>query len=302
MRFAHVITSAGPRLLAAGASDWVDVANLASDERLATLSGLLAAGPAAWEQLRSRLGRTGATPAPPVPTGAVHDSPERIFCVGRNYAEHRNEFGNAPTPWPEVFLRLGSSVIGPYDDVLRPSVSERLDYEGELALIIGRPGRHIAAAEALTHVFGYTVANDVSVRDWQHRGRQWTGGKNFDATLPLGPVLVTADELDASDLALSTRLNGTVMQSARTSQFIFSLGEQLEFISSFTALRPGDIVLTGTPGGVGAARTPPVLMGDGDVVEVEIEGIGTIRNTVVDDGLTAATDRWRAVANDGNRA
>ncbi len=139
MRFAHVITSAGPRLLTAGASDWVDVANLASDERLATLSGLLAAGPAAWEHLRARLGGAAATPAPPVPTAPVHDRPERIFCVGRNYAEHRSEFGNAPTPWPEVFLRLGWSVIGPYDDVLRPSVSERLDYEGELALIIGRP-------------------------------------------------------------------------------------------------------------------------------------------------------------------
>jgi acylpyruvate hydrolase len=302
VRLAHVRVSLGLRLVAARAGEWVDVATLSGDERLATLSGLLAAGPEAWADLRSRLGDPGAATEPPTPAGPVHDHPERIFCVGRNYVEHRNEFGNAPTPWPEVFLRLGSSLTGPYDDVPRPSVAEKVDYEGELAVIIGRPGRHIAAGEAIGHIFGYTVANDVSVRDWQHRGRQWTGGKNFDGTLPLGPVIVTADELDATDLALRTRVNGTVVQSARTSQFIFSLGEQIEFISSFTALGPGDVLITGTPGGVGAARNPPVLLRDGDLVEVEIEGIGTIRNRIVDDGLTPATDRWRAVANDGNRA
>lgn len=301
MRLAHARVSHGLRLLAARGEQWIDVAALAGDERLGTLSGLLAAGPDAWAQLRARLGEQASARTPPAPTGPALDAPQRIFCVGRNYAEHRDEFRNPPTPWPEVFLRFGTSVTGPYDDIPRPSVSERLDYEGELGVVIGRPGRHIAAADALEHVFGYTVTNDVSVRDWQHRGRQWTAGKNFDGTLPVGPVIVTADELDGRDLALTTRLNGETMQSARTSHFIFDLGEQIEFLSSFTALMPGDLVCTGTPGGVGAARTPPVLMRAGDVVEVEIEGIGTLRNTIVDDGLAPATDRWRAVAGDGNR-
>jgi len=296
MRLAHVRDGSRLRLHAASGGAWIDVGSAAGDERLDTLSGLLEGGPDAWDRVRGAIEPGAAPAADPGPLAAVLDRPGRVFCVGRNYVEHVEEFKNVAAPWPEVFLRLDSTVTGPFDDIPRPSLTDRLDYEGELGVVIGRGGRHIAAADALAHVFGYTVTNDLSVRDWQQRGKQWTAGKNFDGTLPVGPHVVTADELDGTDLALTTRVNGEVMQDARTSQFIFDLGAQIEFLSSFTALRPGDLICTGTPGGVGLARTPPVLLVDGDVVEVAIEGIGAIRNRIVDDGLTPATDRWRAVA------
>lgn len=295
MRLAHRLSDGKLRLIAASGGQWADVAERAEDERLSTISGLLAAGEPTLERLRQML-RPDTSQADPGPLGPVLDRPERIFCVGRNYVDHREEFGNVASSWPEVFLRFGSSVTGPFDDVRRPSVVQRLDYEGELGVIIGRGGRHIAAGDALDHIFGYTAANDVTARDWQGRGRQWTSGKNFDGTLPIGPHIVTADEMNGEDAGLTTRVNGEVMQKARTSQFIFAIGEQIEFLSSFTELRPGDLLLTGTPGGVGEARDPQVHLVDGDVVEVEIEGIGTIRNRIVDDGLTAAVDRWRALA------
>jgi acylpyruvate hydrolase len=299
VRLAHERDGPRVRLLVASGGRWIDAVEMSGDPRLHRLSGLLAAGQTAWGGLRSQVAPGPAPQDDPAELAAVLDRPARIFCIGRNYVEHRDEFRNEPSPWPEVFLRLGSSVTGPYDDIPRPPVTERLDYEGELAVVIGRPGRHIAADDALEHVFGYVVANDVTIRDWQHRGRQWTAGKNFDRTLPIGPHIVTADEIDGRDLALTTRVNGEIRQSARTSQFIFDLGAQIEFLSSWTALCPGDLICTGTPGGVGAASKPPLFLVDGDVVEVEIEGIGTIRNRIVDDGLTPATDRWRAVATEG---
>ena len=224
------------------AAERVDVAERTGDERLSTIGGLWLA---AWAQ--PTLERSLATLPPdaqpagvPGPLGPVLDRPERIFCVGRKTTvDHREELGNVASSWPEVFLRFGSSVIGPFDDVRRPSVVQRLDYEGELAVIIGRGGRHIAAGDALDHVFGYTAANDLTARDWQGRGRQWTSGKNFDGTLPIGPHIVTADELNGEDAVLTTRLNGEVMQKARTSQFIFGLGEQIEFLSSIHGAATG---------------------------------------------------------------
>jgi 2-keto-4-pentenoate hydratase/2-oxohepta-3-ene-1,7-dioic acid hydratase in catechol pathway len=298
MRFASHRTSGGPRLIAAAGDGWVDVAQATGDERHCTLEGLLAATDGVLDPVL----RAAVDAAVPVPGPGNEElgpivRPARVFCVGRNYVEHRDEFHNAPTEWPEVFLRLPTSVTGPFDAVPRSSVISRLDYEGELALIVGRGGRHIAVADAPSHVFAYTVANDISARDWQHRGGQWTAGKNFDGTLPLGPHAITADALDASDLLLETRVNGETVQSARTSQMIFDLATQIEFISSWTALIPGDVIVTGTPGGVGAARTPPLLLQAGDVVEVEIEGIGALRNHIVDDAAAPATGHWHAVAN-----
>jgi acylpyruvate hydrolase len=222
--------------------------------------------------------------------------PRRIICVGRNYADHVREMGNAPPTWPETFLRLSSTVIGPDDPILIPAVSEQVDYEGELGVVIGTAGRHIPATDAERHIRGYTIANDVSVRDWQRRGQQFTPGKNFDATLPVGPTVVPADELDWRGLKLETRHNGETVQSATTDQLIFDVPALIEFISSWTTLEPGDLIITGTPGGVGAARTPPLWLKPGDVVEVEIEGIGVLRNPVVRDELPAATDRWSRVA------
>lgn len=295
MKLAHHRQLDGPRLLAHSDGGWADVATATGDARLATLGGLLAAGPQTLATIGDVLIDAPKLEAPAF--GPLLDTSSRVFCVGRNYVEHRDEFDNDPTPWPEVFLRFGTSIAGPFDDVPRPSVTESLDYEGELGVIIGRAGRHIAGVDALDHVFGYTVANDVSVRDWQSRGRQWTSGKNFDGTLPVGPCVVTAAELDATDLSLETRVNGKIVQSARTTQMIFDVPTQIEFLSSWTELLPGDLIVTGTPGGVGVARTPPLLLVDGDIVEVEIGGIGTIRNRIVNDGLVPATHRWRDVAN-----
>jgi 2-keto-4-pentenoate hydratase/2-oxohepta-3-ene-1,7-dioic acid hydratase in catechol pathway len=259
------------------------------------MTALLAAGPAALDRLRAATGDdAGPEPAfgPPVPC------PGKVVCLGRNYREHADEMGWEQPPWPEVFMRLPDTVLGPFDDALRPSVSERLDYEGELGAIIGAGGRHIPADRALEAVAGYCVLDDVTVRDWQHRGKQWTPGKNFPATMPFGPDLVTADEIDPDDLAIETRVNGEVRQSSRTSQMMFGVAEQIEFISSWTELRPGDVIATGTPGGVGVARKPPVFLRPGDEVEITVETVGTIRHGIADDGLEGATTRWREVAED----
>lgn len=298
MRLAHHRAPDGDRLVARTPEGWVDLAAATGDERLRRLSGLLDAGDAAREAVDAALASTSA-PArigDDVPLGPALDRPGRIFCIGRNYVDHRDELDGTASPWPEVFLRLPTSVTGPHDDVPRPSVTRAFDYEGELGVVIGRAGRHVAPERALEHVLGYVAVNDLTARDWQKRGEQWTSGKNFDGTLPVGPCLVTADELDASDLALRTRVNGREVQSARTSQLLFDLGAQLSFLSSFTALRPGDLICTGTPGGVGIARTPQLLLTDGDVVEVELEGVGILRNRVVDDGLEPASSYWPDVA------
>jgi 2-keto-4-pentenoate hydratase/2-oxohepta-3-ene-1,7-dioic acid hydratase in catechol pathway len=297
MRLAHLRRDGALRLVVATTDDgWTDVATALRDDRASTFSGLLAAGDETIAAVRA-LGATGTPePADIAGLGPVLDAPGRIFCVGRNYVEHRDEFASAPSDWPEVFLRLGSTVIGPADPIQRPSVAGRVDYEGEVAVVIGRGGRHIDPADALDHVFAVTAANDVSVRDWQRRGGQWTPGKNFDATLPIGPTLVTTDELDPTDVELTTLVNGQQRQHARTTQFIFDLPTQIGFISSWTTLQPGDLICTGTPGGVGDARTPPLLLSDGDLVEVTVQGVGTLRNRVVDDGLAPVSGHWRDVA------
>lgn len=198
-------------------------------------------------------------------------SPGKIVAVGRNYADHAKELGNEVPQEPIIFLKAPSSLLDPEGEIEVPPISERVDFEGELAIVIGRRARHIKAADWRGFVLGFTCANDVTARDLQKRDVQFTRGKSFDTFCPLGPAI--AREVDPADLALTTRLNGEVRQQGRTSQMIFSPGALLEFISAVMTLEPGDVVLTGTPAGVGP-------MSAGDVVEVEIEGIGKLRNRV----------------------
>jgi len=212
----------------------------------------------------------------------VVTDPQRIVCVGINYRSHAEETGRDISPAPSVFLRLTDTLIGHGAALVRPKVSKMFDFEGELAVVIGRGGRHVSEADALKHVAGYTCFVDGSVRDYQKFSV--TSGKNFPATGPLGPVLVTADEIpDPTRLTLVTRLNGEEMQRSGTDMLIYSIPKVIKFVSDFTSLAPGDVIATGTPAGVGHRRNPPVWMKPGDVLEVEISGIGTLRNPVVDE-------------------
>jgi acylpyruvate hydrolase len=195
--------------------------------------------------------------------------------------------------FPDAFVRGRDSVLAPYADLVKPALTDRFDYEGELGVVIGAGGRYIPADKAIDAIAGFTVVNDVSARDWQRAASQWTAGKNFTGSMPIGPEVVTPDEADVTDAALVTTLNGQVMQSARTSQMIVDVPSAVEFFSSFTRLVPGDVIATGTPGGVGFARTPPVWLVPGDVIEVTIENVGTIRNRVVAEDGAPAGWRWR---------
>lgn len=210
----------------------------------------------------------------------IPDAP-KIFCIGLNYDEHRIEANRDKTAQPTVFLRLAVSQAGHDEPLLLPPESERFDYEGEIAVIIGRTGRRIAEEDAWGHIAGYAPYNDGSIRDWQSHTTQWTPGKNFLATGGFGPWMVTRGEIaDGQELTLTTRLNGEVMQQATTAQLIFSIPRLISYLSTFTSLEPGDVVVTGTPGGVGFKRTPPVFMRAGDKVEVEVSSVGTLINTV----------------------
>lgn len=212
----------------------------------------------------------------------VTDAP-KIICVGLNYADHAKEGGNVVPDYPGLFMRSNQSMIGAGAPIVRPICSDTLDYEAELMVIIGKGGRHIAEADALGHVFGYSIFNDGSVREYQRKSAQWTPGKNFDDTGPVGPWIVTADELPPGcfGLKIESRLNGKVMQSSNTSNMLCSVAHTVSLLSEYTTLQVGDMIAMGTPEGVGYARTPPVFMQPGDVVEVEIEGIGVLRNPIV---------------------
>jgi acylpyruvate hydrolase len=292
LRLATIATSAGPRLHVRARSGYVDVAEATGDFRLSSLQYVLEAGLAATDLIRPLQDSGGrevdeADFAPAVP------APRRILCLGLNYSEHALEGGREVPTWPDAFVRGADSVLAPYGDLVVPALTERFDYEAELGIVIGAGGRYITADKALDAIAGFVVVNDASARDWQRAATQWTAGKNFEGSMPIGPEVVTADEVDVSDLAISSTLNGQVMQSARTSQMLVDVPSAVEFFSSFTRLAPGDVIATGTPGGVGFARNPPVWMHPGDVIEVTVEGIGTIRNRIVAEEGAPSDWSWR---------
>jgi 2-keto-4-pentenoate hydratase/2-oxohepta-3-ene-1,7-dioic acid hydratase in catechol pathway len=212
-------------------------------------------------------------------------NPSKIICVGLNYADHTKESPYEQPDYPTLFARFASSLIGHGQPLVRPPDCEGLDFEGEMVALIGRGGRHIARADALAHVAGYSIFNDGSVREYQFKSPQWTVGKNFDQTGAFGPSFITADEMPAGGkgLRLQTRLNGAVVQSASTTDMLFDVQTLIAIISEAITLNPGDLLVTGTPAGIGWARKPRLLMHQGDVCEVEIEGLGVLRNPVVDE-------------------
>lgn len=211
------------------------------------------------------------------------DSERKILCVGVNYRPHIEEMGRDIPEYPVVFTRFASSLVGDGEPVIRPSVSEKFDFEGELAVIIGRPARYVLRNEAFDYIAGYCCFMDGSVRDWQRHTGQFTAGKNFERSGAIGPMVAAADIGDPRRLELQTRVNGEVMQEGRVVDLLFDIPRLLEYCSTFAALQPGDVIATGTPGGVGAARQPPVWLKAGDWVEVEIPGLGVLRNPVRDE-------------------
>ena len=214
----------------------------------------------------------------------VIPNPDKILCIGLNYEMHREETGRTEVANPTVFGRFANSQIGAGADIIRPKVSTDLDYEGEVAIVIGKAGRYISKADAWDHIAGYSCYNEGSVRDFQRHTHQFTPGKNFPGTGAFGPWMVTPDELGPlSDIRLQTRVNGETVQDATISQMIFDIPTQIEYCSKFTRLEPGDVIASGTPGGVGSRRKPPIWLKPGDTVEVEIDRIGILRNGVADE-------------------
>ncbi|RWU18215.1 5-carboxymethyl-2-hydroxymuconate isomerase [Pseudomonas alkylphenolica] len=214
----------------------------------------------------------------------VIPNPEQIFCVGLNYADHVAETNRQSTEQPMIFLRVPASQVGHGQPLLRPRESERFDYEGEIAVIIGKPGRRISEADSWDHIAGYACYNDGSVRDWQLHTAQWGPGKNFYRTGGFGPWMVTADEIGPDEeMTLVTRVNGVELQRASTRQLIHSIPKLIAYLSTITPLAPGDVIVTGTPGGIGLKRTPPLFLKPGDTVEIDVDRIGTLVNGVADD-------------------
>ena len=211
----------------------------------------------------------------------VIPAPGKIFCVGHNYEEHRIETARDKTQYPLLFMRVAESQTAHGQAILLPSESTQLDYEGEIAIVIGKAGRRIREEDAWDHVAGYSAYNDGSIRDWQRHTMQFTAGKNFSGTGAFGPWLVTRGEIaDGAELTLETRLNGEVVQRATTASMIFPIPVLIHYISTFTTLLPGDVIVTGTPGGVGAKRNPPLWMKPGDRVEVEVSQVGVLSNSI----------------------
>lgn len=250
-----------------------------------TLDDLLARGVdlASWGASRradaEEFSRAAVTYLPPLAR------PGKLLCIGLNYADHTKESPYEQPDYPTIFARLNSSLIGHEAPMIRPRISDSLDFEGELAVILGSGGRHISRQQALSCVAGYSIFNDGSVREYQFKSPQWTLGKNFDGTGAFGPMFVTADELPpgGAGLKLETRLNGRVVQSANTSDMLHDVASLISVISEAITLEAGDVIVSGTPAGIGWAREPKLIMRAGDVCEVEIEGLGVLRNVVVDE-------------------
>ncbi|MGE0350621.1 fumarylacetoacetate hydrolase family protein [Hydrogenophaga sp.] len=286
MKFTTYLRDGAPRLAVVDGSELIDLNDVQpqvpADLRAALRAGvdLHAAARAALAGPFARLALAATKLAPLLP------DPGKTVCLGLNYFDHAKEGGREKPDYPWFFYRGSSSLIAHGDAGVVPTVSTKFDYEAELAVVIGRRvPRHTKEADALPYVFGYSCFNDMSVRDYQKRTPQWTIGKNFDGTGGFGPVLVTADELPpgAKDLKIRGRLNGQVMQDANTSDMIFNVAETIALLADVLTLEPGDVIAMGTPAGVGQARTPPVWMKAGDTYEVEIEGIGTLINPIVNE-------------------
>jgi 2-keto-4-pentenoate hydratase/2-oxohepta-3-ene-1,7-dioic acid hydratase in catechol pathway len=284
VRWVTLETEAGPRVCGDWQGQYVEL-TAADPEVPSTLRGLLAMGidrqRRAWDSLPRGAVRhdpAGATLRAPVP------DPRKIVCLGLNYRDHAAESGMEVPKEPILFSKYPSALIGHQGEIVLPEVSTEVDYEAELVIVIGQGGRHIPREHAMEHVAGYTIGHDVSARDWQlHKpGKQWMAGKTFDTFAPVGPALVTADEIpDPHNLGIRLRLNGRTMQESNTSQLIFRVDEVIAYLSKIFTLEPGDLIFTGTPPGVGMARNPPVWLQPGDIVEVEIDGLGVLRNPVV---------------------
>jgi 2-keto-4-pentenoate hydratase/2-oxohepta-3-ene-1,7-dioic acid hydratase in catechol pathway len=284
MRLATILTAAGPRAAVLHEGAYVDLS--ASAGFPPNLREVLELGPAA---LTAAAAVTRAADAvrhaadsvrllPPIP------DPRKIVCLGLNYRDHAAETGAAIPKEPVLFSKYATALIGHGDNIVLPAVSKEVDFEAELVLVVGKRGRHISMEEGPSYVAGYTIGHDVSARDWQLKKdqKQWMVGKTFDTFAPTGPSIVTTDEVaDPHNLPIRLRLNGQTMQDSNTKQMIFSVGEIIAYLSQVFTLEPGDLIFTGTPPGVGIARKPPVYLKDGDVVEVEIEGLGVLRNRVV---------------------
>jgi acylpyruvate hydrolase len=249
---------------------------------LIPLTGLTEIGPETTPEVLASAERRTAerVPVTGVRLKAVSPAAGKIICVGLNYKAHIQESNRELPAYPVLFPKYASSLIGPDADIVLPPESSQVDYEGELAVVIGRAGRRISEEDAADHVLGYTVCNDVTMRDYQYKTHQWMQGKAWDNSTPLGPYLVTPGEVDLTSAAISTTLNGEVVQKSDLSYLIFSIPTLIATVSEFTELQPGDVILTGTPSGVGYRRDPQLFLHDGDVVTVQIEGVGTITNKV----------------------
>jgi 2-keto-4-pentenoate hydratase/2-oxohepta-3-ene-1,7-dioic acid hydratase in catechol pathway len=294
MRLISYRDGATAEALGVAAGDrWVPATALLPDGP-STMAELLAGGSTALEELRSVATTAGIADdgrsLDEVELVAPVPRPGKVVAIGRNYREHTDEEGAAPPAAPLVFSKWPSSVIGHGAEIRwDPALTTQVDYEAELAVVIGRVARRVTEADALDHVFGYTCLNDVSARDLQFGDGQWTRGKSLDTFCPMGPMLVTADEIaDPQDLDITCRVDGRILQSASTSQMFFGVAAIISYCSQSFSLEPGDVIATGTPGGVGIFRDPPVLLGDGDEVTVEIESIGRLVNTCRFDRAAAA--------------
>jgi 2-keto-4-pentenoate hydratase/2-oxohepta-3-ene-1,7-dioic acid hydratase in catechol pathway len=283
MRLVTYEAKDGARVGILDGDDIVDLKAIAPDHP-DTLKAVIAAGlpdglsdQVRGAPARARIKRSNAKLLLPIP------DPGKIVCVGLNYHDHAEETGQAVPTFPPLFLRATTSLTGPEEPMVVPKVSEQLDFEAELTIVIGRTCRHVSQADALDYIFGYTCFNEGSVRDYQRKSTQWTGAKNFDKTGPLGPWITTADEVPpgADGLRVRTVLNGEVMQDASTAGMIFKCAEIVSTISSIMTLEPGDLIPTGTPAGVGMGRKPPIWLKPGDIVTVSVEGIGELTSEVV---------------------
>jgi 2-keto-4-pentenoate hydratase/2-oxohepta-3-ene-1,7-dioic acid hydratase in catechol pathway len=283
MRLISYNTPDGPRVAGMRGNEFIDL-NHADPVVPACIKALLAQGPDGIRRAEAALAGgkpiplDGLQPAPPIP------QPEKIICVGLNYADHARETGAKSPSEPILFCKFSSAVCSHRQPIVLPRLSQEVDFEAELVVIIGQGGRHIPRHEAMRHVGGYCCGNDVSARDWQIRkpGGQWLLGKSFDTFAPFGPAIFTADEIpQPQNLKIQLRLNGQVMQKSSTAELIFPIDYLVSYVSNICTLAHGDLIFTGTPPGVGFARKPPVFLKPGDVVEVEIEKLGILQNPVI---------------------